>query len=75
LPDLENRVTYLERDTAVLNERSINQGMLITETKNDIAEIKNKLDAAMKRPPYTVVTVITLLSSATVGLLVYVAGR
>lgn len=75
MSDIESRVTNLEKDVAVLDERTKHQGEIITEIKDSMKEIHAKIDAALKRPQWPVTIILTLLSSATVGLLVYAIGK
>lgn len=69
--ELEDRVTTLEKQTAVLDERTQHHTHIINEIKVSIDKIYEKLDNAMKRPPWIVTVAVSLLCSLVAGLLVY----
>lgn len=69
--DFENRITELEKQTAVLDERTQHHNSIINEIKEGISKIHEKLDNAMKRPPWTITMLVSLLCSLVAGLLVY----
>ena len=75
LTEVESRVIQLEKEVAILNERTNNHALVIAEIKGCLDKFMNKLDDAIRKPSWTVTTTIALLSSATVGLLVFAVSK
>ena len=62
----------IDREVAVLKQRQTATEEHIKTLFGDIKEIKDEL---LQRPSWATLAVITVLSSATVGLLVTLAGK
>jgi len=69
-------ITTGERTQIALNQQSIgNINAAIGDIKTSLAEVNTNLNKAMQRPGWTVMVVITILSTVCTGLIVYNATR